>query len=237
MSKPRLLDLFCGAGGAAMGYSRAGFEVVGVDIAPQKNYPFAFIQADAMTFPLEGFDAIHASPPCQAFTALRTAWNAKPNPDLLTPMRLRLAEVSTPWVIENVPGAPPPFHVLLCGSMFGLGIATAALRRHRYFQLNWPMPLAPSCAHRRGFPVIGVYGGHGRDRRRARNTEYFGQALRKVAMGIDWMVEDELSEAIPPAYTEFLGKFLYRQAAARNGKTCVALPCGTYPAESLEVRS
>ena len=112
----RLLDLFCGAGGAAMGYHRAGFEVVGIDIAPQPNYPFEFVQADAMEFPLDGFDAIHASPPCQAYTALATG----KHPRLIEPMRERLASSGVPWVIENVVGAPLRQPVLLCGSMFGL---------------------------------------------------------------------------------------------------------------------
>src|SRR5512140_2399640 len=104
--KPILLDLFCGAGGAAMGYHRAGFDVVGVDIKPQPHYPFEFHQADALTFPLAGFDAIHASPPCQAYSAMRTTWNARnDHPDLLPPTRAMLEAANIPWVIENVPGA------------------------------------------------------------------------------------------------------------------------------------
>src|SRR5678815_3968779 len=118
--KPRLLDLFCGAGGAAMGYHRAGFEVVGVDIKPQPHYPFEFHQADAMTFPLEGFDAIHASPPCQAFCDLKDMHNAKQHDNLLTPIRKRLAESGVPYVIENVRGAPLDGKLRLCGSMFDL---------------------------------------------------------------------------------------------------------------------
>ena len=116
MSKPRLLDLFSGAGGAAMGYHRAGFEVVGVDIKPQPHYPFEFHQADALTFPLDGFDAIHASPPCQAYSTM----TRKPSdhPDLYAPTRSRLVATGLPYVIENVIGAPYTHGFVLCGSMF-----------------------------------------------------------------------------------------------------------------------
>src|SRR5690348_15884104 len=105
--RPRLLDLFCGAGGASEGYHQAGIEVTGVDIRPQPHYPFTFIQADALTFPLGGFDAIHASPPCQAFSQITCArGDPSAHPDLLTPIRERLAGQSAPSVIEYVPGAP-----------------------------------------------------------------------------------------------------------------------------------
>ena len=207
--RPRLLDLFCGAGGAAMGYHRVGFdEIVGVDIKPQPRYPFEFIQADAMTFPLEGFDAIHASPPCQAHTALRTAWNAKAHEDLLTPTLARLAAAATPWIAENGPGAPMRRDLVLCGTMFGLGVGSAELRRHRWFQTNWPTPaLRTPCAHKENPITIGVYGQHGRDRRRSVQT-FFSVEDGKRAMGIDWMTGDELSQAIPPAYTEYIGRHL-----------------------------
>ena len=121
MNRPRLLDLFSGAGGAAVGYHRAGFDVVGVDIEPQPHYPFEFHQADAMTFPSSGFDAIHASPPCQAFSiAAKYKGTAGRHKDLLTPTRTRLQAAGLPWVIENVPGAPMRADYLLCGCMFGL---------------------------------------------------------------------------------------------------------------------
>jgi DNA (cytosine-5)-methyltransferase 1 len=100
--KPRLLDLFCGAGGCSVGYHRAGFEVVGVDINPQPNYPYEFHQADAMTYPLDGFDAIHASPPCQAHSAMSVMWNAREHPDLVAATRARLVATGLPYVIENV---------------------------------------------------------------------------------------------------------------------------------------
>lgn len=205
MTRPRLLDLFCGAGGAAMGYHRAGFEVVGVDLKPQPRYPFEFHQANAMTWPLGGYDVIHASPPCQAYSAMRTTWNARSDhPELVEPMRERLREVSVPWVMENVPGAPMDPLFLMCGSAFGLGIPGYQLRRHRWFEVSgfWAMSLP--CQHHG--PVIGIYGDHGRDRRRKEgHGRYFTLDERKAAMGIDWMARDELDQAIPPAYTEFIG--------------------------------
>lgn len=206
--KHRILDLFCGAGGAAMGYARAGFDVVGVDIKPQPRYPFEFIQADALTFPLDGFDAIHASPPCQTYSAMRNSWNArKDHPDLLPATRARLAAAGVPYVIENVPGAPMAPLFLMCGSAFGLGIPGYQLRRHRWFEVSGAWFLSPPCQHRG--PVIGIYGDHGRDRRRKEGFgRYFSLDERKQAMGIDWMARDELDQAIPPAYTEYVGEQL-----------------------------
>jgi DNA (cytosine-5)-methyltransferase 1 len=224
-SRPRLLDLFCGAGGAAVGYHRAGFEVVGVDVAPQPRYPFEFHQADAMTFPLDGFDVIHASPPCQAFTSLRAMHNARPHADLLTPTRGRLVGWGGPYVIENVPGAPVRDPIMLCGSMFGLGVEDAELRRHRLFEVNPPLLLTPRCQHGTR-DTIGIYGGHVRNRRRT--IGIYGEGVRdsvrkfdkgvpdftieqgREAMGITWMTTAELSQAIPPAYTEFIGLELLR---------------------------
>lgn len=230
MSDLRLLDLFCGAGGAAMGYSRAGFEVVGVDIKPQKRYPFEFHQGDALRYAAEHwreFDAIHASPPCQAFTALKSMPNAKEHPDLVWPTRLLLIASGLPYIIENVPGAPLTPSVILCGTMFGLGVRDAELRRHRLFECNWEVGgLIPKCQHGRRARVCGVYGGHGRDRRRTHplvrcvtghaggsmkrrdGTQQFSTSERAEAMGIDWMTGAELTQAIPPAYTEFLGRRL-----------------------------
>lgn len=228
MTKPVLLDLFAGAGGAAMGYHRAGFDVVGVDIRPQPRYPFKFIQADAMTFPLAGYDAIHASPPCQLFTPLNAMWNRSEHRDLLTPTRERLKATSRPYVIENVPGAPMSNYLMLCGSMFGLGSGDAELRRHRWFETHPEMWFTPPCGHnqrastvwvyghaggtsnRAKARVIGVYGGHGRDRRRRDNTQEFSTERRKEAMGIEWMTGEELSQAIPPAYCEYIGRELMR---------------------------
>ena len=136
--KPRLLDLFCGAGGAGMGYSWAGFDVVGVDVNPQPNYPFEFHQADALAYPLDGFDAIHASPPCQAYSRLRRMRPGKYYPDLVEATRARLVAADRPYAIENVPGAPLLSPLLLCGEYFGLGAMCDGgwrpLRRHRLFE-------------------------------------------------------------------------------------------------------
>jgi DNA (cytosine-5)-methyltransferase 1 len=194
-----------------MGYHRAGFEVVGVDIESQKNYPFEFVQGDAIEYIREHgheFDVIHASPPCQAFCDLKDMYNAKSHLDLLTPTRAALKAVGKPYVIENVPGAPMQNYITLCGTAFGLGTDSAELWRHRLFEVVPPILLVPPCAHRRKPRVIGVYGGHGRDRRRTVNTQDFSTDAQRQAMGIDWMTGAELSQAIPPAYTEWIGKRL-----------------------------
>ena len=213
--RPRLLDLFCGAGGAAMGYHRAGFEVVGVDLHPQPHYPFEFHQADAMTFPLEGFDAIHASPPCQRFSILRHTRIQKgmDHPDLVDPVRVRLVDSGVPWVIENVPGAPLYPVLILCGSMFGLGSRGRQLRRHRLFESSHMM-YQLQCNH--VGEAVGVYGHGGNARyvyqdgvragRPGHRGGYQGSAAEKrEAMGVDWMNGRELSQAIPPAYTQWIG--------------------------------
>ena len=217
----KALDLFCGAGGAGMGLYRAGFEVVGVDIAPQPRYPFEFHQADALTFPLEGFAFIWASPPCQAHTSMRVMHNAKAHDDLIPATRARLVASGLPWAMENVIGAPLKNPIMLCGSMFGLGVDDAELRRHRLFETNFPL-LTPECQHE-ARPIVGVYGGHIRNRRR-RTIGVYGEGARdsrrkidrgvpdftveqgRAAMGIDWMTTAELSQAIPPAYSEFIGR-------------------------------
>ena len=205
--KPRLLDLFCGAGGAAMGYHRAGFDVVGVDIAPQPRYPFEFHQADAMTFPLDGFDAIHASPPCQDHmrgglpNVHGTRW-------MLAETRRRLAASGLSWAIENVPGAMMRPDYVLCGSHFGLPI-----RRHRWFETSWQGFDLISCDHSQ--PIHGVYGhSHGRNGA-APGMLPSGLAEWSAAMGIDWMNTAELAEAIPPAYTEYIGGHLIEYVTAR----------------------
>jgi DNA (cytosine-5)-methyltransferase 1 len=227
----RLLDLFCKAGGAARGYADAGFEVVGVDIEPQPRYPFAFVQADALALDrrfLSFFDAIHASPPCQAHTSMKTMHNAKEHANLIPATRALLQASGLAYIIENVEGAKAHLiqPVRLCGTMFGLGIDDAELRRHRLFETSFPIPLAPPCQHG-GRDVVGVYGGHIRNRRRARTIGIYGEGARdsrrkfdkgvpdfttdqgRVAMGIDWMTTAELSQAIPPAYTEWLGWQLF----------------------------
>jgi len=217
VTRPRLLDLFCGAGGAAMGYHRAGFEVVGVDVGPQPNYPFEFHQLDAMEVPLTGpIDAVHASPPCQAFTAYRNVGNVGDYPDLIDPMRQRLIEWGGPWVMENVVGAPLVDPVLICGTMFD---PPMEIQRHRLFENNWGLtvPVWP-CRHKLNGP--NRYPGGNIARRRGgprstpiRRTVEIGtwsipQDIQNRAMGIDWMTLPELSESIPPAYTEWIGRQL-----------------------------
>jgi DNA (cytosine-5)-methyltransferase 1 len=211
--KPRMLDLFCGAGGAAMGYHRAGFEVVGVDVRPQPHYPFRFIQHDALSVlrtyiadPLmDGpFDAIHASPPCQAFTRakhLRVAQGGSTTAlDLVDPTRALLRRLGLPYVIENVPGAP--LHgVTLCGSSFGLKV-----RRHRVFESNVYIPPLP-CHHKAQGRPVGVY--HVlNDHVPQGGTTAKTLDEANAAMGIDWMTWNELKEAIPPAYTTWIGEHL-----------------------------
>lgn len=199
--KLKLLDLFCGAGGAAMGYHRAGFEVVGVDIKPQPHYPFEFHQADAMTYPLEGFDVIHASPPCQHYS-FGTPDKSK-HLGRLPEIREILKRSGIPWIIENVPGAPMSGTTMICGSWVGLPL----IRRHRLFEFSFPFyALMPPCHH--PGPVITVTG-HGTT---SGNRLTWGRNIKvaemREAMGIDWMNRDELSQAIPPAYTEFIGRVL-----------------------------
>jgi DNA (cytosine-5)-methyltransferase 1 len=212
--KPRLLDLFCCAGGAGAGYAQAGFEVVGIDIDPQPRYPFKFIQADALDYLFkhgQEFDAIHASPPCQAFSAMKHMPDAKEHPELVAPVRGLLQGLDVPWVIENVPGAPLLDPVLLCGTMFGLEAEGFQLRRHRLFESNVALAVPQPCQHDK--PTIGVYGGHVRCRSSKfwRNSGadfpgYDKKALAATVMGADWMTMNELSEAIPPAYTLHLGR-------------------------------
>ncbi len=206
-AKPKLLDLFCGAGGAAMGYSLAGFHVTGVDIAPQPNYPFAFVQADALEFDLSGFEAIHASPPCQAFTAASNRWRGKgtkadDHPSLVAPIRERLRSAGVPYVIENVVGARRELEnpILLNGDMFGLGT-----HRPRLFESNLLL-MAPGRPPK-GPQGIGVYGAL--DGRRLSNTTGQRAAATieegRQAMGMPWADWHGLTQAIPPAYTEWLG--------------------------------
>ena len=210
MKPLRLLDLFCGAGGAAVGYHRAGFEVFGVDRNPQPRYPFEFVQADALEFPLDGFDAIHASPPCQKYSAMTSCrvGLADKYEALAEAVRERLEASGSPWVIENVEGAPlnrrsdifGNHGVMLCGSMFGL-----PLYRHRLFETSFPIESpkhpphdipASKAGHWRPGTIISVCG----------NCSPISVARK--AMGIDWMNREELAEAIPPAYTEFVGRRL-----------------------------
>ena len=210
--RPVLLDLFCCAGGAAKGYDRAGFDVVGVDVVWQFNYPYRFIETDALKLDrdwLRSFDAIHASPPCQAYTALTSRTGTGDEwPRLIEPVRAMLADTGLPYVIENVEGAPLDNPITLCGTMFdGLRVI-----RHRLFESNvnllapgpcrQPHPLCHTLDKRKNHygltdeweDYVSVNGGG--------NSTV---AAARDAMGIDWMTKGELNEAIPPAYTEHIG--------------------------------
>jgi DNA (cytosine-5)-methyltransferase 1 len=254
--RPLCLDLFCGAGGATKGLQRAGFHVTGVDIKPQPRYcGDAFHQADALEFPLDGFDFIWASPPCQAFTSLRFMPTAKEHPNLIPETRARLIAAGIPYCIENVEGAPlgeSGYLIMLCGTMFGLRTldSRAELRRHRLFETSFSIPLRPACQH--GFAsvgslsVCGDYAEVNSNRQAARKVltvcghtpvdnvrpkqaisvvgkgvtgstpqtnlernrtrETFTVEDARAAMGIEWMTMAGLSQAIPPAYSEFIGK-------------------------------
>lgn len=205
----RALDLFCKAGGAGMGLHRAGFDVVGVDIEPQKNYPFTFLQGDVLKIDVEKarqFDLIWASPPCQAHTALKKMHNARKHIDFVPQTRALLKAIGKPYIIENVVGAPLIRPITLYGTMFGLRTPGAELRRHRLFETSFDVQSPCVCRHGAELRVIGVYGGHGRDRRRIQNTQDFSTEQRREAMGISWMNGMELSQAIPPAYSQYLAE-------------------------------
>ncbi len=202
----RLLDLFCGAGGAAVGYHRVGLEVVGVDIVPQRHYPFEFHQADAFEYLAEHgreFDAIHASPPCQIYTKAAKQWRlgGKKYPDLISQTRVALSRTGRPYIIENVPGAPLINPVILNGPLFGL-----LVHRVRLFECSFGIPLILLPRYGRpvkmGRPIV-------------RSTDiiqpvghFSGVEHARQVMDIDWMSGHELAQAIPPAYTEFIGKYL-----------------------------
>lgn len=201
----KLLDLFCGAGGAGMGYHFAGFEVVGVDIAPQLHYPFEFHQADALEYLREHgsqFDLIHASPPCQHYSAIQNITKNKHKwPDLVEPVRKLLQASGKPYVIENVAGAPLRVDLMLCGSAFGLGMI-----RHRIFEISFPVPVLNfTCRHENMY-----------------DPWHYGTNQRvemSKAMKIDWfMTRQEVREAIPPAYTEYIGKYALLSNTACTGR-------------------
>jgi DNA (cytosine-5)-methyltransferase 1 len=226
--RPRLLDLFCGAGGCSVGYHRAGFDVVGVDNRPQPRYPFPFVQADALEhLAAHGreYDAVHASPPCQGYSQARfvVSTRGREYPMLLKDTFDALERNARPWMIENV-GGSPLYGIQLCGTMFGL-----AVRRHRVFEAPF-MLLAPAdeCRHR--VTDYGVYAGKvtklgtkmvaytastGRTHYRPEQAQAEHAA---EAMGIDWMTLKELCQAIPPAYTEYVGRQLLR--VVEGGAPC-----------------
>ena len=211
-----------------MGYHRAGFEVVGVDIKPQPHYPFEFHQADALDVLRMGgrgldsevqypwatmrFDAIHASPPCQAYSALRHRTRGR-YPDLLAPTREGLRRTGLPYVIENVPGAPFDGAVFLCGTTFELSAVASTgerrwLQRHRGFESNQLLFGAGDCAHA-GKLIGGIYGDGGGGQQ-TRGWRFETAAQMREALGTPWMTRLEMSQAIPPAYTEWVGRQLMR---------------------------
>jgi len=206
----KLLDIFCGAGGASTGYYQAGFDVEGIDIKHGKRYPFTYHRLDFNTLDvdmLRGYDFIHASPPCQTFSITKNLRNAQGKStdkvDLLEPTRKLLKESGVPYVIENVPGAPLINPVQLCGSSFGLKV-----RRHRLFESNVPL-VGSICDHKKQGRPVGIYGSMKDEIPKGGKTaESIEQA--RAAMGIDWMIWGELVEAIPPAYTEYLGRQIWR---------------------------
>jgi DNA (cytosine-5)-methyltransferase 1 len=236
--KPRALDLFCGAGGASMGLYRAGFDVTGVDIVPQKRYPFRFVQADALRppFDLAQFDFVWASPPCERYTNM---WLGRDHmrekyPGLVAPVRAMLSRAGVPFVMENVPGAPLRPDVVLTGAMFDLPII-----RDRIFECHrFPVPFALAPQHRGTVSngdlacVVGcgANNAHNRRGRKGRKGSWLdlppdlrARLLKRNcaqgwrdAMGIDWMTRNEIRKAIPPAYSEFIGlaALSYMRAAA-----------------------
>ncbi len=181
--------------------------MTGVDNRPMKNYPFEFVQADALEFVRahgNEYDFIHASPPCQFATRARTI-HGREHPDLLTPMREALVSLGIPWVVENVPGAPMRADLILCGSMFGLETENGGLIRHRWFEFGQPFgALVAPCSHPRKVISVFGHGGH----------VYHGVEDWRRVMGINWMSRDELAQAIPPAYCEFVGHHLMLRSEA-----------------------
>lgn len=235
--KPIILDLYCGAGGSARGYQRAGFFVVGIDIVHQKRYiGDDFIRANALDilrrliygmpiksqeycYKINDFSAIHASPPCQAYSITR--WlSKKQHPNLLPQTRDLLVQTQLPYIIENVPGSPIRANLMLCGTMFGLGVI-----RHRYFECSFPInELSPCCQHdgfstgnrarRKGVTKTPTLQNSDAKFVTVAGNNYLASEGKK-AMGIDWMTKAELSQAIPPAYTEWLGIRLLKEIKKR----------------------
>ena len=227
MRPMKILDLFCGAGGSAMGYNRAGFDVVGVDNKNQPRYPFKFIKADAVEFlkgGIKGFDAIHASPPCQKHCSLvrGTLDSIEQHEDLIIVVRNLILETGLPYVIENVPAAPLHDPITLCGEMFGLGVI-----RHRIFESNFDLPKHEHRKHRGAvsgwshgkwqagpyFQVYGNGGGKG-------SLEDW-----REAMDVWWMeTRPEMSQAIPPAYTEYIGSQLMKALSGSENGSSITTP-------------
>lgn len=247
---PKLLDLYCGAGGAGEGYHQAGFEVTGVDIVDQPNYPHEFIKADALQYLAEHgheYDAIHSSPPCQCHSVMtKGRWKDRleNHVNMIPATRILLKHIGKPYIIENVYGAKDHLinPIMLCGSMFNLETKCGSqLRRHRLFECSFDVWNVPLCNHKKG-SVIGVYGGGQHPGRRYHKDkdgnlitphkvfpatigvygnsggssnrdgiQMFSTQDRRDAMGIQWMTGKELSQAIPPAYTKFIGLWMMKE--------------------------
>jgi DNA (cytosine-5)-methyltransferase 1 len=236
MSRPRLLDLFCGAGGCARGYQRAGFYVVGVDNRPQPRYAGdEFHEADALAvlqrllagetwqgYVLGDFVGIHASPPCQGYSAANNIHSRTDHPLLIADVRTLLVATGLPYVIENVEGARKHMvnTTMLCGLTFGLNV-----RRHRLFECSFPTMALPCTGHERDYLIVFGQGAARTRTKQIGRTAKNGPILRRGsaswqascdAMDIDWMSRPELSEAIPPAYTEHIGGYLMAEVQARD---------------------
>ncbi len=225
MARPRLLDLFCGAGGAAVGYHRAGFDVVGVDIKPQPHYPFEFHQGDALdwirrsfidVWVQDDFDAIHASPPCQHYANV-TIWrgNQDDHADLIGPTRELLEATGLPWVMENVRTPELRADFMLCGTALGL-----PFRRHRHFETNWSGHVMSHPCQHQASDYSFDHGGKQQE------------SVYRTAMGCDWMTVLESREAIPPAYTELIGRLLLGDIRPQTVFACVVDESSTgFPCE------
>jgi DNA (cytosine-5)-methyltransferase 1 len=213
--RPLLLDLYCGAGGAAMGYYRAGFDIFGVDAKPQPNYPFEFIQADALEFLQENghkFPVKHASPPCQDHSPLRAVAGSHGTGWLLDATIGLLRKQPTPWIVENVMGADMGADIVLCGSMFGL-----RTYRHRKFSIDPRLPMLISLPYHPPHRIRTSTKKRRRDFDAGMHISITGDVgswLGLPCMGIDWMTGNELSQAIPPAYTEYIGTQLLEAVKA-----------------------
>jgi len=240
--KRRILDLFCGAGGAGKGYDDAGFDVIGVDLNPMPNFPFEFYQADAIEvldlllddkpfgdcpYHLHDFDAIHASPPCQAYShsTLFARNKGTTYPKLIEPTRERLNATGLPWVIENVPGSPLRPDFKLCGCYFDL----PHLRRVRLFETNWHhAQQAPRSEHRHTMPAISICSHDAFSSQRKLWLETYGRRIneadrQRIMGGVDWMSKKELSESIPPVYTEYIGRLLAEEIERRERRALAAV--------------
>lgn len=215
MTRPLALDLFCGAGGASMGLHRAGFDVVGVDIKRQPRYPFRFVQADALRppFDLDAFDFIWASPKCQRWTpGAQQRGDQERHEDQIMPLRPVLIASRAMWVMENVPRSPLRRDLVLTGDMFG-----SKTYRKRVFEMNflvlaprWRPPFGPK-TRPDAVTVAGRSGGKS-------NRDHWQNGRKdawQAAMGIDWMTNAEMAQAVPPAYAEFIGRAALRHLEAR----------------------